>query len=348
MCSVHSSLGQAEKGVTRKTRRSAEMSGKPACKYGADCTRKNPQHFADFSHPLKKGGGGPAAPPPKKIAAAAAVTKKPAPACAYLVGKTICFTGAVTGMIRTECRAKAEALGARVVDDISKKVDILFIGDSPGSKRGRAEDLGIEVRPDSDFVAMVNGDFDEKLGGGGGGGGSGGASAKPVIVEKKRFVADDYEGPPAKRHEESWQGKAIEDAPKAVPKPADPPPGKPMCPFGKRCYRKNPAHFEEFAHPDVDEELAAAAAPAPAVSPRSPPAAAGIEEERRPPPVSAQDTVIMDPTRLGDSGSGIAVALPPPMPGKDADAGMPDEDGLPPPLHRMDPGDTIDFKGGTG
>ena len=24
---------------------------------------------------------------------------------------------------------------------------------------------------------------------------------------------------------------------------------KPMCPYGKKCYRKNPCHFEEFEHP---------------------------------------------------------------------------------------------------
>ena len=24
---------------------------------------------------------------------------------------------------------------------------------------------------------------------------------------------------------------------------------KPMCKYGKKCYRKNPVHFEEFRHP---------------------------------------------------------------------------------------------------
>lgn len=42
---------------------------------------------------------------------------------------------------------------------------------------------------------------------------------------------------------------------------------KSMCPFGRRCYRKNPAHFLEFQHPWRDEENeseAFAAAPEPA------------------------------------------------------------------------------------
>jgi len=42
---------------------------------------------------------------------------------------------------------------------------------------------------------------------------------------------------------------------------------KSLCPYGRRCYRKSPAHFLEFAHPWRDEEnesaAASSAAPAP-------------------------------------------------------------------------------------
>eukprot|EP00930_Biecheleria_cincta_P049778 TRINITY_DN34983_c0_g1_i1.p1 TRINITY_DN34983_c0_g1~~TRINITY_DN34983_c0_g1_i1.p1 ORF type:complete len:692 (-),score=162.13 TRINITY_DN34983_c0_g1_i1:290-2365(-) len=37
--------------------------------------------------------------------------------------------------------------------------------------------------------------------------------------------------------------------------------GKPACPFGRKCYRKNPAHFTEFAHPWLDQENESATSP---------------------------------------------------------------------------------------
>ncbi|KAJ7384709.1 tyrosyl-DNA phosphodiesterase 1 [Desmophyllum pertusum] len=30
--------------------------------------------------------------------------------------------------------------------------------------------------------------------------------------------------------------------------------GRPLCKYGTECYRKNPAHFEEYRHPDYDSE----------------------------------------------------------------------------------------------
>ena len=27
----------------------------------------------------------------------------------------------------------------------------------------------------------------------------------------------------------------------------------PSCPYGKKCYRKNPVHFKEYTHPDSDD-----------------------------------------------------------------------------------------------
>lgn len=29
---------------------------------------------------------------------------------------------------------------------------------------------------------------------------------------------------------------------------------KKICPFGVKCYRKNPAHFQEFIHPSKDSK----------------------------------------------------------------------------------------------
>lgn len=34
----------------------------------------------------------------------------------------------------------------------------------------------------------------------------------------------------------------------------------PMCPYGARCYRKNPAHFKEYSHPPKDGTSASTSA----------------------------------------------------------------------------------------
>ncbi len=60
-----------------------------------------------------------------------------------LSGKAIVFTGTLTTMTRPEAKARAEAMGARVTDTVSKKTDLVVLGTDAGSKAKKAAELGV-------------------------------------------------------------------------------------------------------------------------------------------------------------------------------------------------------------
>ncbi|MCB8875558.1 NAD-dependent DNA ligase LigA [Acidisoma silvae] len=79
---------------------------------------------------------------------AAALTIEDAPqagADTPLAGKTIVFTGGMDSMTRPEAKARAEALGARVTDSVSKNTDFVVAGADAGSKAKKAAALGLTV-----------------------------------------------------------------------------------------------------------------------------------------------------------------------------------------------------------
>ncbi len=80
-----------------------------------------------------------------------------APKDAPLAGKTILFTGALQHMTRKEAREKAEAAGARVLSGVSKKLDILVVGEKPGSKLRKAQALGtVQILSERDFLKLLD------------------------------------------------------------------------------------------------------------------------------------------------------------------------------------------------
>ncbi|MDX6545805.1 MAG: ligase, partial [Gaiellales bacterium] len=62
-----------------------------------------------------------------------------------LAGKVVAVTGAIEGHTRDSIREYLAELGAKVTDSISKKTDYLVAGDGGGSKREKAEQLGVPV-----------------------------------------------------------------------------------------------------------------------------------------------------------------------------------------------------------
>lgn len=77
-----------------------------------------------------------------------------------LAGKTIVFTGTLAAMTRAEARARAEALGAIVTDSVSRRTDYVVVGEDPGSKARRAQELGIRILSEAEWLALVGGEED--------------------------------------------------------------------------------------------------------------------------------------------------------------------------------------------
>ncbi len=81
----------------------------------------------------------------------------PAPVDSPIAGKTIVFTGTLQHMTRAEAKARAEALGAKVSNSISSKTDLLVAGEGGGSKRGKAEKLGVRTVDEAGWLDLIGG-----------------------------------------------------------------------------------------------------------------------------------------------------------------------------------------------
>ena len=81
----------------------------------------------------------------------------PAGENAALAGKTLVFTGTLETMTRPEAKARAEALGARVTDSVSKKTDLVIVGADAGSKAKKAAELGVRIVTEAEWAEMAGG-----------------------------------------------------------------------------------------------------------------------------------------------------------------------------------------------
>ena len=99
-----------------------------------------------------------------------------------LTGLGVLFTGSLTTLTRSDAERRAVAAGANILGSVSKKLDLLVVGDKPGSKLDKATKLGIRVLREQEFLDLLEGKGGDALAGGEAAPGSEG-EAPAVVAE---------------------------------------------------------------------------------------------------------------------------------------------------------------------
>lgn len=72
-------------------------------------------------------------------------------------GKTLVFTGTMPTLGRAEAKTMAQDVGAKVSGSVSKKTDYVIAGAEAGSKLEKAQQLGVTVIDEAEFLRMLKG-----------------------------------------------------------------------------------------------------------------------------------------------------------------------------------------------
>ena len=70
-------------------------------------------------------------------------------------GKTVVLTGTLTQMGRNEAKALLQDMGAKVSGSVSAKTDFVIAGDAAGSKLTKAQELGVTILTEEEFLAEI-------------------------------------------------------------------------------------------------------------------------------------------------------------------------------------------------
>ena len=74
-----------------------------------------------------------------------------------LAGKTVVVTGTLPTLSRNEAKSMIEAHGGKAAGSVSKKTDYVLAGEAAGSKLVKAQELGITIIDENEFLQMIGG-----------------------------------------------------------------------------------------------------------------------------------------------------------------------------------------------
>ena len=72
-----------------------------------------------------------------------------------LKGKTLVLTGTLRNMTRDEAQELIKSMGGKPSSSVSKKTSYLIAGENPGSKLDKAQDLGVIILTEDEFLEMI-------------------------------------------------------------------------------------------------------------------------------------------------------------------------------------------------
>lgn len=78
------------------------------------------------------------------------------PTGAKLNGMTFVLTGELEKMTRNDAKRKIEMLGGKVTGTVSKMTSYVVVGNSPGSKLKKANELGVRILTEDDFLGLTD------------------------------------------------------------------------------------------------------------------------------------------------------------------------------------------------
>ncbi|WP_310600189.1 NAD-dependent DNA ligase LigA [Desulfobulbus sp.] len=93
----------------------------------------------------------------EQLAGLGVVVRAEAPRQSFLDGRVFLFTGTLQTLSREEAKQLVKAHGGQVATGIGQRVTDVVVGDKAGGKKRKAEELGLAILSEAEFLALVNG-----------------------------------------------------------------------------------------------------------------------------------------------------------------------------------------------
>ncbi len=71
-------------------------------------------------------------------------------------GKVFVITGTLSNMSRDEAKDKIRSLGGDISEAVSAKTSYLLAGEKPGTKLARAQELGVKILNEEEFLGLIS------------------------------------------------------------------------------------------------------------------------------------------------------------------------------------------------